>query len=376
MKVILLKENFKKGLAVVEKIIGKNLNLPILNNILINLEKSFLNLNTTDLEIAIKYWFLVKTEKEGNITVPAKFLYNFISSLSDEKLTLETKDQTLYIYHGKNTSQIKGQAVEEFPIIPKIKSKDFIEIKSPLFSKGLSQVVDFCALTQVRPEISGVYFNFQKDRVQLAATDSFKLAEKTLLFEKPLTQSQEYSFILPQKAAREIINIFSEKEGKMKIYFSSNQVMFEYPMQETPHPQIQLISRLIEGEYPNYQEIIPKKYESRIILKKEEFLNQIKTASLFNKKTNEIQINVVPKEKKIEISSQSPELGENQSGLPAKIEGKETKVAFNSRFLVDGLLNIKSEEVILELNGEEGPAVLRPIGDQSYTFVVMPIKNN
>jgi len=378
MKVITLKENLNKGLTVVGRVCGKNLTLPILNNILISAEKNFLNLAATDLELGIKYWSLVKTEKEGKITVPGKILTNFINFLPEKKLTLETKNQDLYINCENYNTKIKGLTAEEFPIIPEIESKDIIELNTPALCDGLSRVVDFGTINQARPELSGVYLNFYKDRVYFTATDSFRLAEKTLFYEKKI--DREYSFILPQKSARELINILSEKEGKLKLYFSPNQVLFEYLMQETPHPQIQIISRLIEGEYPDYQEIVPKKYEVQLILSKDELLNQIKIASIFSGKSNEVKIKVDPKREGMEIFSQNPELGENKSFLSGKVNystptPKEIEASFNCRFLVDGLLNIKSQNVIFGLNGEESPAALKPEGDSSYIYVVMPIKS-
>ncbi|MDO8264765.1 MAG: DNA polymerase III subunit beta [Candidatus Parcubacteria bacterium] len=374
MKVILLKDNFKKGLSIVEKIVGKNLNLPILNNVLIAAEKNFLGLSTTDLEIAIRYWILVKTEEEGKITIPAKLLSSLVNFISDEKITLEIKNQILQIQHKENINQINGLSSEEFPIIPKIERKNSIEVNSIPFCQGLAQVIDFCAQTQIRPEISGIYFNIQKDKISLAATDSFRLAEKIILFGKQIIENQESSFILPQKAARELINIFSAGDQKIKIFFSNNQVMFEYPLTEVDHPQVQVISRLIDGQYPNYIEIIPTKYETEIVVQKEEFLNQIKAASLFSGKTNEIQIKTNIKKEGIEILSQNTDIGENKSFMPCKIEGKEAVISFNYRFLIDGLINMKSQEINLLLSGEEGPAVLKPIGDATYTYVVMPIK--
>jgi DNA polymerase-3 subunit beta len=206
----------------------------------------------------------------------------------------------------------------------------------------------------------------------MVATDSFRLAEKTIALENK-TQ-KESSFILPQKPAREIINIFGEKERKLKIYFSPSQTLFEFPMEETSHPQIQIISRLIEGEYPNYQEIIPQKFKTHITLKKDEFLNQIKTTSLFSGKINEIKFSIDPKRKEIEVSAQNPDIGESKSALRAKIEGAPMEISFNHKFLIEGLLNIKSSEVIFDLSKEEGPCMLKPVGDKSYIYVVMPIK--
>ena len=379
MKITILKENLKNGLNIVEKITGRNLTLPILNNVLISTEKNFLNLSTTDLEIGIKYWTLSKIEKQGNITVPAKLLSDFIASLSDEKVNLEVKNNFLFIESKNQKARIKTFNPEEFPIIPVVKTENFIEIEAQILYQGLSYVKDFCSVNQIRPELSGVYFQIQKNEIKLAATDSFRLAEKTLYSKN---KQQEYSFILPQKTTRELLNILSEKffdylqKSKIKIYFSPNQILFEFPMQDNNSscPQLKIVSRLIEGEFPDYQEIIPKKYETQVILNKDSFLDQIKSASLFCGKINEVKIKVDVEKEQIDIFSQNPELGENRSYIAAKIKGKPVEVAFNYKFLIDGLLNIKSKEIIFELNNEDGPAVLKPVGDSSYIYVIMPIK--
>jgi DNA polymerase-3 subunit beta len=377
MKATILKENLNNSLHVVEKASGKNLTLPILNNVLISTEKNFLSFTTTDLELGIKYRALAKIEKEGQITVPVKILSGFVSFLPEEKIILEVKNQTLHIACKNHKTQLKGQSAEEFPIIPKLEDKCSLEINNIPFCEGLSQVVDFSILNQARPELSGVYLSFQKDKLQLTATDGFRLAEKTLYFEKK--NNQEVSFILPQKTVREIISIFSEKMGKIKIYFSPNQVLFDSFAEEPSHPQIQITSRLIEGEYPDYQEIIPKKYKVQAVFPKNELLNQIKAASVFSGKSNEIKIKIEPKAEGMEIVSQNPEYGENKSSLSGKFNYKESpqsmEVSFNYRFLIDGLLNIPSSKVLFELNGEDGPAVLKPEGDSNYIYVVMPIKS-
>ncbi|KKT17503.1 MAG: DNA polymerase III subunit beta [Candidatus Nealsonbacteria bacterium RIFCSPHIGHO2_01_FULL_43_31] len=377
MKIIILKDNLYNGLNIIGRIAGKNLTLPILNNILIETEGSFINLSSTDLELGIKYWLLAKIEKEGKITVPSKIFTSFIGLLPNKKLTLEAKNQTLSIDCDDQSTQIKGLDAQDYPIIPTIGDKDFIGLDVASFCEGLAQVVDFAAVNQARPELSGIYLNFQKDRVQLTATDSVRLAEKTVFLKEKTEKS--VSFILPQKTAREIINIFTEQKGRLKLYSSPNQVLFEYPMTETDHPQIQVVSRLVEGEYPDYQGIIPQKHEAQIILTKNDFLNQVKTASIFSGRSNEVQIRINSKKEGVEILSQNPELGENKSFLPAKIvygqeKAQEMAVKFNYRFLVDGLLNIKSPQVVFELNGEDGPAVLKPAEDQTYIYVVMPIK--
>ena len=377
MKVEVLKENLKNGLNIVEKIVGKNLSLPILDNVLINTEENFLSLSSTDLETAIKLWILTKIVKKGKAAIPVKFLSSFISLLPNEKIILEERKQNLYIECKNFKNQVQGSNPEEFPIIPEFKDIEYLEVDNKKLCQGLSQIVDIASPSQTRPEISGIYFVFSKNSIKIVATDSFRLAEKNISLESPV--KKDVSFILPQKPAREIMNILEGPEGypegKIKIYFSPNQTMFELPMKEMAHPAVQVISRLIEGEYPNYQDIIPKKFKTRVVVKRDEFLNQIKTASLFSGKINEVKITINVANKEIEIFAQNPDIGESRSTIQAKIEGEPIEVSFNHKFLIDGLLNIKSSEVIFELSKEEGPCVLKPIGDASYIYVVMPIKS-
>lgn len=373
MKIIILKNNIKKGLEIIEKITGKNLTLPILNNVLFSTENNLLKLSGTDLEIGIRYWSLCKTEKQGEIVIPAKFAYNLINYLPEEKINLEAKNKILFVECKNHKSQIKSELSADFPIIPKIEAQESVEIDSNLFCEGLSQVKEFTTQNQTRPELSGIYFIFKENQLKLVATDSFRLAEKTINFNKKL--DKEYAFILPQKTAFTLINIFAEKKGKLKIYFSANQIQFETDFQEIQHPEVQVISRLIEGEYPNYKEIIPKEFETEVTIDKNKFLNQIKTASLFTEKINEIKIKIIPDEKKVEIFSQSSELGENYSYLDAEITGKKMSISFNWKYLLDGLAYFKSSEIVIGLNKEESPIMIKPKGDESYFYILMPIRN-
>ncbi len=376
MKSIILQGKLKEGLNITERVSFNSLTLPILNNILISTEKNFLKLSATDLEIGINWWILAKIEKEGESVVPSHVFFDFINLLPNKKVNLEFKESNLLIECDNYKTKIKTLKTEDFPIIPKITKDKFISIKGSYFSRALDQIKDIIIPSTTRPEISGIYILFQKDLITLTATDSFRLGEKKIFLKNQSSLDEDYSLIIPQKTAKEIINIFNNKEDNMKIYFSPNQIMFEYLLKETPHPQVQLISRLIEGEYPDYKEIIPKKYTTKLVLKRDEFINQIKSASLFSGKINEVKIKSDPKNKKIEIFSQSPEIGEYQSFITGEIKGEIVDVSFNHRFLLDGLSNIKSSEIIFELNGDSGPGVLRPVGDDSYLYVVMPIKGS
>jgi len=390
MKTIILKEKLKEGINVVERVSGKSLNLPILNNILLSVEKSFLNLTATDLEIGINWWSLVKTEKEGKIALPSRVLSSFVNFLPNKPVDLKLKDLTLEIECENYHTLIKGFNPEEFPIIPKVSMEEKIVISSKKFCQNLNKIVDVASYSSIKPEISGIYFLFQKNLITIAATDSFRLGEKKFYMDSSSADiSKDYSLILPQRAAKEIINIFGEKEDDLTIYFSPNQVLFEISLPETPHPQIQLVSRLIEGEYPNYQEIIPKKYDTKVVFPANEFINQIKLASLFSGKINEVKLKIDPKKNQMSLFSQNVDIGEHHGVLNCKIEGKPCEISFNHRFLLDGLLSMasskdsgdnprreKEAELIFELNGAEKAGVLRPKNDDSYLYLIMPIKTS
>lgn len=374
MNLKILQSKLREGLNIVERIITKSLTLPILNNILFKTEKNFLNLSSTNLEIGIKWWNLAKIEREGAIVIPTRILSDFIGFLNEGPLNLEVNNQVLIIETEKYSTKIKGFNPEEFPIIPQISASEAIDLDNASFCDGLNQIVQIPILSSARPEISGIYLSFQKNLIKMVATDSFRLGEKKIFLKETLPLQKEYSCILPQRAAKEIVNIFGEKRGNLKIYFSPNQILFESLMEEASHPEVQLVSKLIEGEYPDYQAILPEKFAAQIIVNKTEFLNHLKAASIFASKINEIRLKTDGKKGKIEIFSQNPDLGEYRSSIFSKIKGKEIDISFNFRFLIDGLLNVKSPEVIFELNSGEEAAVLKGADDPSYIYLVMPIK--
>jgi DNA polymerase-3 subunit beta len=377
MKITILKEKLVKGLNIVERIIGRNLTLPILNNVLIKAEGNSLKLSTTDLEIGISYWGLAKVEEKGEITIPAKTLSSFVSFLNEDKLVMETREKVLSLKGENYKTQIKGLEAKDFPIIPEVISDNWFEINNKSFCQGIMQVIDFCALTQVRPELSGLYLFLTKNNLKIVSTDSFRLAEKTINFDNSVNElTAPQSIILPRNAAKELVNIFSEQEGVVKVYISPSQIMAENYFTESKNPQARIVSRLIEGEYPDYQEVIPKEFKTRVVVSRDALLNQIKSASLFSGRTNEIKMVISAKKGSIEISSQNVDLGETNSNLTAEIKGEDTIVSFNYKFLAEGLGQIKNKEVIIELNGQDGPGVLKPMNDDSYIYVIMPIKGS
>lgn len=368
MEIVCLQENLKKGINTIQNIIGKNLTLPILNNILLVVEKKRLKLVSTDLEMAITHWTSGKVKKEGEITLPAKLLSDLVNNLPNKKIEIKTKDSSLQIKCENFKSIIKGMDSKEFPIIPKIKNGSVMKIKTSELKQALSQVVNFASLSDIRPEISGIFMDFNSKGIKFVATDSFRLGEKILLL-KGNKHEIKKAVIIPLRTAQELIRILSEqdKEEMVEILIEQNQILFKTP-------DSQLISRLIEGTYPNYEQLISKQFETSLILNKEEFTNLVKVSSLFSSRINDIKLRVIPKKSLVEISAQNVEVGENLSEIKGEIKGKETEIVFSHKYLLDGLNNILGDKVMFGLNGEANPGILKPAGDPSYIYVIMPIK--
>ena len=381
MNFTILTKEFKKGIAITERVTGKNMTLPILDNLLIESSSNFLKISATDLELGIEWWGLCKTQEEGKLTVPARLLSQVIGSLvsSEEKVNIKEKSQSLVIETEKKfKTNIKGFPADDFPIIPSFQKDYYIEIDGRKMKEALTSVVDVASISNIRPEISGISMYFDKESVRFVATDSFRLAEKTMRFspnsEYKNNFDKEQEFIIPQKAIKELINIIPDDGRNLKIYTSESQILFEINYDNVDHPEINLISRQIEGQYPAYQEIIPKSAKTKIVINKDEFLKQVKTAGIFGGRANEVSVKIENNADEIEINSQDSELGESNQFLKAQIEGNNLKVSFNWKFIIDGLQQIKSSEISFEFQGSEGPAIMRGVGDDTYLYMVMPIK--
>ena len=346
MRIVCLQENLKNNLNITQNIIGKNLTLPILNNLLLESENGRLKISSTNLEIGINTWTSGKIEREGAITCPAKILFNFISNLPNKKIELEAKNNVLTVKCENYKATIKGLPADDFPIIPKIKNDPILEINNLSFKEGLMRVSGCAAISESRPEISGVFLNINKEELKLVATDSFRLAEKIEKIEKI---KSEYLMIIPQRTAQELIRILGEKEGITKIILGSNQILFE-------SGEIQIISRLIDGQYPDYQQIIPKNFITQLLLNKEEFLNAVRIAGFFSSKVNNIKFSI--QTGKIEILSQDPDLGENKTQIQAEVTGKGMEIEFNYRYLLDGLNNISAKQIFMGFSSESTAAVI------------------
>ncbi len=370
MKITCLQENLNKGFFIVSHLAIGNSTLPILNNILLKTEKGILVLSSTNLEIGIQTQIRGKVEREGSFTVPSQILSNYINLLPKDQITLELVENQLNIKCKNSKTKIRGLSAEEFPLIPKIEKRNGYKIMANDFKKALQQVIFATYQDESRPEISGVLFNFnypQEGVLTLVGTDSYRLTEKKLEI-KEFSKKENIKVIVPRNTIQELLRILTLENDILDIYLSENQILFYFN-------ETELISRLISGKYPDYQQIIPENYKTKVVIEKNNFIKVVKGASLFSQSgINDIILDILPSENKVILSSLNNQLGEYKSEIEAEIEGMENKIVFNYRYLLDGLLNIDDNEVKLEFINNTSPGILRPMEDKSYLYLIMPIK--
>lgn len=373
MKLVCLQKNLQKGLNITERITGKNTTLPILNNILLETQKGLLNISSTNLEIGIKCCIPAKVEKAGSITIPAKLFSGFVNNLPNDKVFLEEKNNNFNIKLLNYKAVISGESAKNFPIIPKITGEELFIISTNVFKNGLSQVVCAASFTENRPEINGIFINIIKDKIIMAATDSFRLAEKTINFNKK--SENNISFILPIKSAQELLRILGEKEGEIKLIIDKNQILFSIKDNNMDEPGVDLVSRLIDGNFPDYKQLIPKDFKTKLIINKNDLLNAVKISSVFSGKINDVKFNISGTKKEINVTAKDFSAGENISKINGEITGDDLDITFNYKYIIDGLNGLNGENIFWGFNGPTQPALLRVVDNKDYFYIVMPIRN-
>jgi DNA polymerase-3 subunit beta len=382
MKISCTQENLNQGLFVVSHVASKNTALPILNNVLVVAKENSIKLSATNLEMGISCEIRGKVEKEGEYTVQSRLLADYISSLPKERVDLtvteENKEggQILTINCKNHSTKIKGQPATDFPLIPQIDKKEPYLVGYHELKQAVSQVIFAVSQAETRPEINGVLFNFSGDKLILAATDSYRLAEKSIKLEKK-SKGGEQKVIVPAKTLQELQRILGSFKDpaaisqieEIKIFLAENQILFALD-------SIELISRLVEGQYPDYQQIIPQQSNTTAILETAEFIGVTKTSSLFTRSgIYDISLEFMTAKKELVISSANSQLGENVSSLGAQITGDQNNIIVNFRYLLDGLQNINHDQVQLNIIDSNNPCVIRPAKkDGDYLYIIMPIK--
>ncbi|MFH0804667.1 MAG: DNA polymerase III subunit beta [Patescibacteria group bacterium] len=364
MKVICTQENLARGLQLVTHIASKNISLPILSNVLLRAEGGVVKLTTTNLEMGMVCQVRGKVEREGSFTVQAKTLSDYINLLPRENITIEVTSDSLKIGSKKARTVMKGLPAGEFPLIPSVEAVKKFTIPTTTLRDALASVSFAVSFDETRPEINGVYFHLNGNSLTLAATDSYRLAERKISLQSSIPDAQ---LIVPIRTIQELIRIVGDEDGSVEVVCGENQIQFSVG-------GAQLTSRLIEGQYPDYQQIIPREHRTRVELNAREFINTVKRASLFCKQgSNDVLLKMLPAGEVV-VSANNVQVGESEAQQEATVTGAENSIVFNHRFLLDGLQNVGSEECAIEMNTPTTPGLLLPAKGEGYLYIIMPIK--
>ncbi len=356
-------EKIKNAIANVERITGKNLTLPVLNSVLLIASGKSLKLRSTNLSLGIEIEIPSKIEKEGILAVSGSVLNSVVSNIfQNENITLENKDNNLLIKTKKIQVKLKCTPHDDFPTIPRVTGVDF-DIESKRLVEGIKSVYYSSAISDIKPEISSVYLYTDHDQLIFVSTDSFRLAEKKLKI-KGLPEIS--GILIPFKNVSEILKVFGEFGGQIKVSFNKNQISFL-------GDSVYLTSRVIDGIFPDYRQIIPKDSSTDAVLLKQDLLNGLKLSNIFSDKFNQVNLKITPKEKILELSSVNNDIGENKNYLDAVVKGENIELGFNYRYFLDCLQSITTDSLTIKLSGTARPIVISPIGDTSFTYLIMPM---
>lgn len=368
MELIVIKSNLKEGLSIIQGGVGESLNLPVLRYAILEAEQDKIKLTATNLELSITSMVSGKVIEGGKVGVPVGTLLSLINNIQTERISLQSKKGQVTLKTDNYEASIQSIPVDDFPVIPTLKEKSlFFEINGEEFKESLAQVAVATQFSDLRPELNSILFDFSIDSLKLAATDSFRLSERTISNTHIKTNLEErFRALIPLRACYELIKIISG-EGEVGIYFSGNQVFFE-------SDKFELVSRLTEGNFPDYTQVLPKKYVSEVVVNREKLMNGLKLAGVFGGQSNEARIKILPGAKTLEVESSSQDIGDNRYVLPVKATKETSGVAFNGRYLLDALKAIKTEDVFIGINEEERRASLvKSSTNDAYLYILMPI---
>lgn len=346
-----------------ERFIAKGNSLPILQSLLLNAENGALKVSATNLEVGANFYVSAKVEQEGKIAVPAKIFSDFISNINDEKVSISTKSNVMTIDSERYHTQLLCFNPEEFPIIPTNKTKTNFQINAITFRKALLSVIDSVALSEARPELSGVYCNLTSQRAELAATDSYRLSEKIF----NIKESFGKTVILPRNTVLELIRLFDNLETEnISVSLSDNQLFVS-------NEDFELVSRLIDGKYPDYKRVIPEKFISLARFKKSELEKGIRTASIFSSSISDMKVQVADGE--ATILAKNSDKGEISATLACELKNEGFEFNANYNYLLDGLKAIDTEHVVFRFTGDGSPLVLKADGQDDFTYLIMPLRS-
>ena len=373
MRLSCLQENLSRGLSIVGRAVATRTTLPITQNVWISTDRSRLKLAATNLEVAISTWIGAQIEEEGSITLPARLLTDFVNSLPPERIDVASVQQPLglTLECARFSANINGADAADFPPIPAVDSGVAGKIEAEVLRDAINHVVFAAATEPSRPVLTGVLVEIKGDELTFAAADGFRLAVYKANLTEPL--AEDVTFIIPARSLQEVSRLIGPQTESVDFTItpSKSQALFRLD-------DVELVSQLIQGTFPNYSQLIPQKYESRAIVDLAEFGRATRTASIFARDGSGIvrlQVDGKGEESggSLSISSKAEEVGDNEGEIDANVEGEPSKIAFNSKYLSDVLDVLGTGKVALETTSPSSPGVLKPLDNDNYVHVVMPM---
>jgi DNA polymerase-3 subunit beta len=362
MKLQVTQENLNRALGSVARVANSRGTLPILANVLIKTSNNRLSLSATNLDIAISHYIGAKVKDEGSITVPARLMQDFVGSLPEGVIELDLQETKLHVTTDQYKSIVNGILGDDFPTMPAISDGKSWSVNSGLFKKALQQVVFAASNDETRPVLTGILLNTTQGKLHMAATDSYRLAEKQLGVNK-----QDVHLLIPASAMQELLRVISDDDQQVEIIHDDQQVLFKAG-------DVELVTRLVDGKYPDYRKLIPEKFATQATLKRADLVNVTKVSSLFARESaGSVTIEVDESAGQLSIRSVASQLGENTATAPAKAKGSGS-ITINSRFLLDGLNVLSGDEVMFGFNGKLEPTLLNDPAAPDYQHIVMPLK--
>ncbi len=374
MKVTVLQENLARGLSVVSRAVSPRSTLPVLSNILIATDEGRLRLSATNLELGITCWIAARIDEEGSTTVPSRTFSDLVSSMPSDQvqLTLDVKTQNLHVKGGASNNDIKCIDAQEFPPLPTPEMKDAVQLNVADFKEMIHQVAFAASTDEARPVLMGVLMNVEKDKVTMAAADGFRLSVRKAHLSQAV--SQPINIIIPARALNELARVASDGEEPIYMVVPKNrgQVLFRVK-------DVEVVSQLIDGTFPDYHQIIPRNYKSRTLVSTASLLKACKQAEIFAREGSNVARLDIKESKgemqpsEVEISATSEETGKNETIVEATVDGGSVLIAFNVKFLREALEVIKTPNVALETSAANAPGVVKPVGDDNFLHVIMPM---
>lgn len=364
MKIEVVKDKLQGVVVKAQRLAGKHQSLPILSNLLLIAKRGSLTVRATNLDMGVEYTIPVKVEKEGVVAVPASVFTSFISNLGLVKgVSLEVEGGKLTVSAEGAKATINGSPSDDFPTIPKAEGGGFT-MDPQLLLKGLRSVQYAGAVGNLKPELSSVYVYQDGEELVFVATDSFRLAEKKIPFKKSAAAFQPV--LIPIKNVAEIVRMLEEEKEEIRVSLGKGQLSIE-------GNGLLFTTRLVEGAFPDYRQIMPKEFATEAVVLKEDLLSALKLTTLFSDRFNQLHLHLDPKKKLFELSAKSGEFGESNSSLPAALTGELLNSNFNHRYIADCLSTLSADSITFRFSGENKPLLLGGVADTSFRYLVMPM---